>query len=118
MIRIIKKKLRIKITISKTRIYIDFVESYLIEYIIKGYKRFITFIDKYSNKANVEIYILKNKTIDFLIQNYRLLIAKKYRSLIYIQINNVKKFCYKERIKEYEHCYKFNIIITIKKQRE
>ena len=98
--------------------YIDFIKSYLIEYIIKNYKKFVIFIDKYSNKTNIEIYILKNKTINFLIRNHKLLIAKKYRFLIYIRTNNVKEYYYKKRIEEYEHCYKFNIIIAIKKQKK
>ena len=92
MIKIINKKLKIKITILKTKIYIDFVKSYFMNFIIDEYKMFITFIDEVINHAKIKPFALKNEIKGFLIYNYKSLIMENYKLMLFIRTDNAKKY--------------------------
>ena len=84
MKKIINKKLRIKIIIFKIRIYIDFAKSYSVSFIIDKYKKFVTFINKVIAYAQVKFFNSKLEIKSFLIHNYKALIVKNYKSILFI----------------------------------
>ena len=92
MIKIINKKSRIKIIISKIKIYIDFIELYSINSIIDKYKMFIMFINKIIDYVEIKLFVSKSEVKKFLIYNYRSFIMKNYRLILFIRTNNVKKY--------------------------
>ena len=92
MIKIINKKLKIKIIILKIKIYIDFIKSYFVNFIIDKYKIFITFIDEVIDRIKIKFFVSKNEIKEFLIYNYKSFIMKNYRLILFIWMNNVKKY--------------------------
>ena len=62
------------------------------DFIINRYKRFIIFINKVIARAQAKFFNLKLKIKDFLIYNYKILIVKNYKLILFIRIDNAKKY--------------------------
>ena len=84
IIKIINKKLKIKIIILEIKMYIDFVKSYFVNFIIDEYKIFVTFIDKVIDYVKVKFFVSKNEVKRFLIYNCKSFIMKDYRLILFV----------------------------------
>ena len=84
IIKIINKKSKIKITILKIKIHIDFIKLYFVNFIINEYKIFITFINKIIDYIKIKSFVLKNEIKIFLIYNYKSFIMKNHRLILFI----------------------------------